>query len=380
MAISFDQAIDTVLDQRRQRQDLVIPLKAFSLGLDATGEKITGTIDGVDYVPTMHCLKQMATWMGVSHAVLNQYLRPVVDVRFKKGVASDVVRFERDQTDRELLVALFKNDIRDGRVDPEKQFKFRTYNDGTLRAMLSDRYAIIDNVWYLEYLKGTFEKLGGDSPEFVHWRGDADTIYANLRLPSTTQVGNDGEYGGMFNIGNCEIGKHRISITPSVWRQICTNGMMGWSRGQTWSKVHRGDIDLHGLALDISAKITDTVPMLAQGIAALLATEAMELTARPSEMIAQIADDHKLSTGPKGQAVAVLEEYANHESSFRNLFGVINAITRAAQKVSPVEQMRLEAIGGELSQLNGDGWKRINSIAANMKEEKRNKIFGRVAA
>ena len=77
--ISIDQAIDKVCDERRQRQDIQIPISQFHLGLDADGEKIVGTIHGVDYIPTMHCLKQMATWCGVSHAVLKQYLNPVLN-------------------------------------------------------------------------------------------------------------------------------------------------------------------------------------------------------------------------------------------------------------------------------------------------------------
>ena len=380
MSITFDQAIDNVLDQRRQRQDIQIPLKEFSLSLDANGNNIVGTIAGKDYVPTAHCLKQIATWMGVSHAVLRQYLNPVMDIKMRKGVAHDVIRYERDQVDLELLVALFKNGIRDGRVDPEKEFKFRTYTDGTLRAMVSDRYAVIDNVWYINHLRNVCKTLGGDEPKFEHWGGDADTIYGNLLIPSTAHTGTDSDYGGMLAIGNCEIGKHRIAITPSVWRMVCTNGMMGWRANQTWSKVHRGEIDLVTLASDIDNKIRETVPILHEGITALLKSKDMPITSRPSEVIAQIADDYKLSYGANGQARQVLTEYADHEASFCNLFGIINAITRTAQSYEPAEQFRLEAIGGELVQLGQGDWASVNTLASNMKMEKRDKIYGRVTA
>lgn len=369
--LTIDQAIDKVVDERRARQDHEIPLKAFSMSLDANGENIVGTIDGQDYVPTEHCVKQMATWMGVSHAVLKQYLNPVYN-------QNGTVRYNRDRTDRELLLALFKNGIRDGRIDPNKVFKFRTYTDGTLRAMLSDRYAIIDNVWYLEHLKNVF---GGytEEPVFEHFRGDADTIGGNLRVPAISQTGNDSDYGGMLFIGNCEIGKRRISIAPAVWRQICTNGMMGWAPGQAWSKVHRGDIDLVGLAQSITAQIEKTIPLLADGISALMATQQLALTAKPSEVIAQVALDHKLTTGMNGQSVQVMSEYRDHERQFRNLFGIVNAVTRAAQLQDSDEQFRLEEIGGLLTQLSDKGWTRLNTIASSMKEETRNKVFGVVS-
>ena len=371
MAITIDQAIDKVVDARRARQDFEIPMREFSLSLDANGENIVGTIDGQDYVPTDHCLRQMATWMGVSHAVVKQYLNPVLN-------QNGSVRYNRDRTDRELLVALFKNGIRDGRIDSNKVFKFRTYTDGTLRAMLSDRYGIIDNVWYLEYLKGVFSDYS-EEPMFEHWTGDADTIGGNLRIPSVSHTGNDSDYGGMLFIGNCEIGRKRISITPSVWRQICTNGLMGWGKGQTWSKVHRGDIDLAGLADDISAKIEETIPILNKGIEVLINTQNFGFVTKPAEIVAQIALDHKLSTGLNGQAIQTVNEYITHESGFRNLFGIINAITRVAQHQEADEHFRLESVAGELAQLDKTGWQRLNAIAGNMKEEQRNKVFGIVA-
>ena len=379
MAITFDQAIDKVLDERRTRQDIQIPLEQFNLGLDADGKNIVGTIDGRDYVPTTHALKQMANIMDVSHAVLNKLLEPATKTQMRKGITSEVVKYNRDQTDRELLVALFKNGIRDGRVDPKKEFKFRTYTDGTLRAMLTDKYAIVDNIWYINHLREVCKTLGGDEPKFQHWGGDADTIYGNLLMPSSLRTGSDSDYGGMLSIKNCEIGKARISITPAVWRQICTNGMMGWARGQTWSKVHRGDIDLHGLADDITFKINETVPILNEGIDSLINTQTLALTAKPSEVIAQIALESKLSSGMSGQAVRIVDEYGKHEAGFRNMFGIINAITRAAQTYDPAEQFRLEEIGGELLQLGQGGWESLNRRAADMKKEQRDKILGHVA-
>lgn len=370
--LTIDNAIDKVLDERRTRVDHTIPLKAFSLSLDSNGDNIVGTIDGVDYVPTPHCLKQMATWMGVSHAFLKQYMNPVLN-------QNGSVRYERDRTDRELLLAVFKNGIRDGRIDPSKAFKFRTYTDGTLRAMMSDRYAIIDNVWYLEHLKRVFADYT-EQPVFEHWDGDCDTIYGNLRIPSVSHTGKDSDYGGMLFIGNCEIGKRRVSITPSVWRQICTNGMMGWAKGQEWSKVHRGEIDLGGLANSITAQIEKTVPVLKDGILTLVNTQNHVMTARPSELIAQVALDHKLTTGLNGQAVATMAAFADHERSHNNLFGIINAITRVAQEQDADEHFRLESVGGELAQLNDKGWNRLNVLAGSMREEQRDKIFGRVAA
>ena len=373
--ISFSDAIDKVLDERRERQDIQIPISKFSLSLNADGNEIVGTIDGQDYVPTEHCLKQMATWMGVSHAVLKQYMNPVLN-------QNGTVKYERDQTDLELLVALFKNGVRDSRIDPKKEFKFRTYNDGTLRAMLSDRYAIIDNVWYLEHLANVFKAIGGDEPGFVHWRGNADTLYGNLLIPDSIRKENDSDYGGMISVSNCEIGKRRLSLLPSVFRGICTNGcIFGLKRlANRISQVHRGDVNLTKLATSIHDGVDELIPMFASGIDKFVAMQDLKLEAMPSNMIAQIAQDHKLTPGGNGQAVAVASQFANYEKDSRNLFGIVNAITRAAQDYNPSEHVRLDEIAGVLMDHTEHSWKLYNSRANGMSEDQKNKIFGIVAA
>jgi hypothetical protein len=371
---TLTEAIDSVLDARSNRQDFDIPLRQFSLSLDTDGENIVGCIDGKDYVPTWHCLRQMAKWHNLPLGILRNLSEPVMR-------QNGTVLFNRDETDLGLLVQLFKNGIRDGRVDPDKIFKFRTYGDGTLRAMLSDIYATIDNVWYLEHLQDVFTDYPDGEVKFEHWSTNGDTIHGNLRIPGIEANYDDGEHGGMLFVGNCEIGTRRISIAPAVWRQICTNGMMGWAKGQMWDKVHRGAVDLGGLAREITSQITDKIKMIDSGIAALQGTREHEFVkgVKPSQVIAQVADEYKLTFGQKGQAVAAIGEYVNHESSFRNLYGVINAITRVAQEQEPAEQHRLEAVGGELARFSDKDWNRTNVLAGSMNEDKYNKILGRVA-
>lgn len=369
--LSIDDAVEKVHDDRRKRQDYVLPISQMRMGVDNDG--ITVTVNGNDYKPTEHAMKQMATWMGVSHAVLRQYTNPVYHQNGK-------VKYERDEKDMELLLAMYKNGIRDNRIDPNKQFRFRTYTDGTLRAMLSERYAIIDNVWYLEQLKKTFKNIGGDEPRFVHWRGDADTLYGNLVLPDTAKNEPDSDYGGMFSVSNCEIGTRRLSLTASVFRAICTNGCtFGQHLGSRLNRVHRGTIDLHKLSEEISSDINTQVPLLADGIDTFLKMQNKKLEVQPSTMIAQIARDFQLTPGAKGQAVGVATEYNHHEKQYRNLFGIVNAITRAAQLFSPEEHVRLENIAGELMNYDDSRWTNYNTRAKTLDKKEYDKVFGIVS-
>jgi len=363
-------AVDSVLDARANRQDFSIPLKQFSLSLNADGDQIVGCIDGRDYVPTWHCLRQMANWHNLPLGILKNLMNPLTK-------PNGEVISQRDSTDLGLLVSLFKNGIRDGRVDPDKVFKFRTYGDGTLRAMLTDQYAIVDNVWYLEHLANVFADYS-EQPFFDHWATDGDTIHGNLRIPGIEAKRSDSEFGGMLFIGNCEIGTARISIAPAVWRQICTNGMMGWAPGLKWSKVHRGEIDLGGLAANITAQIAKQIPLITSGLEAMDAAHSHELVkgVKMSQVIAQVAEQFKMTTGPNGQARQTVAEFTAHEGGFRSLYGVVNAITRMAQDQEPAERLRLEEVSGELLRLNDKGWNRLNVLAGSMEEAKYNKILG----
>jgi hypothetical protein len=371
-------AIDFVEDDRRARHDYELPLEKVSLSLNSDQDSIVVCIDGVDYEPTDYCLRQcMATKFGVPIAAVNHLTRPSLK-------QNGEVRFERDAVDLQLLVHLFQNQRRDDRIDPKKVYRFRTYTDGTLRAMLTDKYAIIDNVWYLEQLAKVFDEIGGDEPYFVHWGGNADNIYGNLRIPSSERYGSgmDSEYGGMINITNSEIGDGKISLAPSVWRQICTNGMMGWAadKANQWGRVHRGSIDLGGLASEIKVKIHNQLKVLDRGIDTLLATQDKPFSTDATRLIAQTAIENNLTPGEKGQARDVLKQYADHESSFRNLFGIVNAVTRAAQNYDVREQFRMEAIGGKLAGYSEDDWTRFNNRAMNMDDKARDKVYGIVTA
>ena len=65
--------------------------------------------------------------------------------------SSTVISKLREQddydSDAEVMAMLANNALR--RLDPEKKYRLRTYTDGTCRAFVTDRYAPIDNRWYL---------------------------------------------------------------------------------------------------------------------------------------------------------------------------------------------------------------------------------------
>lgn len=374
--ISIDDGIEQINDEKRKRVDINCTLKEMRLGLNDDNQIIVEHLDGREFVPTDHALKQMATRMHVPHTMLSVYREPVCSPNGK-------VKFNRDRQDAEILLSLFKNGIRDNRVESDKSFRWRTYTDGTLRAMLTEDYNIIDNTWYMQTLKGTFERMGLDEPRIMKWRGDADTLYGNLLLPDSVMPQDDSDYGGMISVGNCEIGIRRLSLSPSIFRAICTNGVViGQAKGVSYSKVHRGNFELASIASNIFVNLNNQIPLLKQGIGEFLKAKdrKWDESIPAANIFAQLAIEQKLTPGLKGQATQIVTEFANYEKEHRSLFGVMNAITRAGQNLDPVDWVRFDTLAGDLLNMSDREWTNFQNRARVIDNVARDKVFGIVAA
>ena len=314
------------------------------------------TADGRSFTPTDHCLEQFSIRTKVPSSSVMRELRKI------EGY---------DEQDADLMARLGNNALR--RIDPDKEFRIRTYTDGTARAFVTDKYAPIDNRWYLETLR-EFLPEG----RFSHWRGDEDTIYGNVLLPDSIMdygQDDDTDYGGMVSVGNCEIGKRRITQTPSLFRAICMNGCIwGQTKGKDISKVHRGTIDLDSLKVNIAENIEYQLSILPDGIRKFLDTRTQSLNdANVKGVIAAVANDYKLT---KKQATETLEQYLAHETHEQNMFGVINAITRAGQVFDNDSWVRLDEVGGMLMDTSVSRWTNILARAKTYTDKDFDKVYG----
>lgn len=314
--------------------------------------------DGREFRPTDHAIEQFSVRVGVTSS---SFLR---EMRNIEGF---------DVADADTMAYVGNNALR--RIDADKTFRLRTYTDGTCRAFVTEQYAPVDNRWYLETLA---EFIPGG--RFSHWRGDEDTIYGNVLIPDTIMDygADDSDYGGMISVGNCEIGTRRISQTPSLFRSICMNGCIwGQTVGEKIRRVHRGNIDLDKLKLEIAQNIQQQVPLLAPGIKQFLATRAMETgKASIKGVVAAVASDYKLS---KREATEFLDQYVTLESGERNLFGIINGLTRAGQVFDNKTWVRFDEIAGSLMETSSDRWATILRRADTFTDKDYEKVFALTA-
>lgn len=289
---------------------------------------------------------------------------------------SHVMNGEPDESDSEMLRIIAANYLR--KLDQNKEFKVRTYvgeNHSTVRAFLSTKYAVVDNRWFVE-LMNTIAPNG----LFSHWRMDNDTIYGNVLLPDTLiDYGQtDGsDYGGMISVGNSEIGTKSVSSLPSVFRSICMNGCI-WNqkKGEKFMrKRHMGEIDLDDLAVQIRENVTSQIALVPEHVNKLLRLEQFRVDGSMKAHIATVCNRFSLS--PK-IAQMVLEEFVTNEKDHRNLFGIVNSVTRASQRATNDEWVDMDKQAGKALEWNERTWEGISSYANSMPVSEVEEIFGLV--
>lgn len=314
--------------------------------------------DGRQFRPTDHAIEQFSVRSGVTSS---SFLR---EMRNIEGF---------DAADAATMANVGNNALR--RIEADKKFRLRTYTDGTCRAFVTEQYAPVDNRWYLETLA---EFVPGG--RFSHWRGDEDTIYGNVLIPDTIMDygADDSDYGGMISVGNCEIGTRRISQMPSLFRAICMNGCIwGQTAGEKIRRVHRGNIDLDQLKMEIAKNIQFQIPLLVPGIKKFLETRSLETgKASVKGIVASISSDYKLS---KREATEFLSQYGEFEAGHRNLFGIINGLTRAGQKFDNTTWVKFDEIAGSLMETSADRWATILRRADTFTDKDYEKVFALTA-
>jgi hypothetical protein len=336
-----------------EREDLLVPLSDIE-PVVGEGGKFAFEIAGKQYKPTEWALGQFSGRLKLpSSTVIRELLN----------------QDDSDWEDSDVAVRIAKNAIR--RADKDKKYRVRAYSDGTLRAFVTDKYAPIDNRWYLETMN---EHLPGSM--YSHWRGDDDTIYGNLLLPdSIIDYGqsDDSDYGGMLSVGNCEIGKRRISQKPSLFRSICMNGnIWGKTEGDMIDRRHIGKVDLVDLKKRIVDNIEKQLPLIPIGVRKFLSLQTFKVEGSMKQILGAVCIRNKLD---KTESREVLTQFATFEKDDRNLFGIVNSITRAGQNLSNEGWVKFDELGGQLTSYTESDWDRLNAYSRTITSEQIDEVF-----
>jgi hypothetical protein len=226
--------------------------------------------------------------------------------------------------------------------------------DGRIRAVLSDRYRVMDN-YDLVFLaldefkrKGTVEIYRVDLTETMLYLKAIDrTLTASIR---------DGDVvcGGLI-IRNSEVGASALRAEPFILRRVCGNGLI---LEQSLKRVHLGRQIMEIGEMDWSeetreledralwSKVRDIIraafdKKIFQSWVERLRESTKVRIERPIEAVNNIVGHLGLSEEQKQRLLMHFSEPTK--------FGLVNAVTNLAREMKDVEeQVRLEELGGRI--------------------------------
>ena len=246
--------------------------------------------------------------------------------------------------------------------------------DGNARAFLSERYRRIDNAEIAEAVLPILAEMPDvriESCEITESKMYLKAV--NPRLTAEVVPGDIVQSGIL--ITNSEVGMGSMSIQPLVYRLVCTNGMVVNDARTRKYHVGRGneaaeDYTLYSsetLAADDRAlllKVRDTVRSVVdqtrfERVIEMMreAKEAKITSTDIPQMVELTAADYGLN---KAEGSGVLDHLIR--GGDLSLYGLSNAITRAAQDVESYDRStEMESIGYTVLGMSRSDWQRLNA-------------------
>ena len=228
--------------------------------------------------------------------------------------------------------------------------------DGNIRAVLSDRYKILDNHDLLLKSLEEFREVGAElhradlTPNHMYIKAIVPHTIEEIRLGDTVVPG--------VIIQNSEVGAGAFKVMPFMLRQVCSNGMIGES---TITKIHLGRKQDQGI-IQFSAE----TQMAENATLWLQVRDIIRGTFDPATFkrwVSQIrmgteveihnpvfAVDNVIETF--GIDEAMKDDLLNHFSREGDMtqWGLANAVTRTARDMEdPEKVIEMEVIGGKVA-------------------------------
>ncbi|MEG2623881.1 MAG: DUF932 domain-containing protein [Clostridia bacterium] len=249
--------------------------------------------------------------------------------------------------------------------------------DGSARAFLSDRYRRIDNYEIAETVLPIISQIQDARVESCEVTDERMYIkVVNPRLETEVFPGDVVQSGIL--ITNSEVGMGSMAIQPLVYRLVCTNGMVVNDAATRRYHIGRGneageDYSLYSnatLAADDRAlmlKVQDTVRAAVdqarfEKVVQMMkaAKDAKIVTTDIPQMIELASSDYGFS---KKEGSGILDHLIR-DGEF-SLYGLSNAVTRAAQDVESYDRSTdMESIGYTILGMSREKWNRLNAVAA----------------
>ena len=321
-----EQTFDEVFDKVASQADLALPDQVLPLS------RLRATDDGFIHAPGLGQLS-LTTWS-------RRQLANLMGIRWDRWFASDlVVPADRaEEINRRFRASENAWKIRARRWAPAAP----AAGDAVLRAFVSPTYAPIDDLPVFETLRRV---LPGEVDGFRFVRLDLTPQSSQYAVVSLAEVdlgvrGPDRHRNG-FLIANSEVGARSLSILTWIWRLVCTNGMVA-AASQLFRMIHRRRKE--GFIDGRIAEAFKLLPEKWERAASTLRRARQDTVEDPGAAL-QVLLESNPQLRPMSQAVYDAFE-AEPEP---NRFGIVQALTRAAQRFTPEQRLMMEEFAGQVA-------------------------------
>lgn len=248
--------------------------------------------------------------------------------------------------------------------------------DGSVRAVLSDRYRRLDNFDLAENVLPILQRLPEarfESVELTETR-----MYLKVVAPAVHDeiVPGDLVQAGVV-ITNSEVGQGTLSVQPLVFRLVCRNGLIASDRalrkthvGRTLDSVEESvmvfkDDTLRADDTAFFLKVRDVVEAAVSDATFRLVTEKMRkttgirLTGDPVKSVEVLADRYLFNDAERTGVLRHLIAGADLSG-----YGLVNAVTHYSEEIDDYDRAtEFEAIGGKLIELPAKEWQTLAEAA-----------------
>lgn len=213
--------------------------------------------------------------------------------------------------------------------------------NSTIRGVLSARYEKLDNRQLLEALLPAVAGMGHEvklfdlTDESFHLRL-IDPRMSRLALPGDPLI-------VAIHLANSEVGLRAVTIDACIFRQVCSNGMVRKVGGKSLMRQRHIHVPSAQLVPSIREAIAQAQLVAAAFIEQMiLSTKA--IVPDPERAISSLADAWGLSK----QTVEFIKFGLFGETHQDTLYGLVNAVTNAAQRLPVDGRYELETLASTL--------------------------------
>jgi hypothetical protein len=216
--------------------------------------------------------------------------------------------------------------------------------DAVLRAFVSPTYAPIDDLQVFEKLDSV---LGGRMQELCFVRldmTDESSQYAAVnREDVDLGIAKPDHHRNGFLIANSGTGSRSLTLLVWIWRLVCTNGLVA-PESSVFRMIHRRQ--KNGVMQEKLAKAVRLLPEYWQRTERTMRSARQDSVADPHAALEVMVTAH-----PQLRPISDSVYAAYEQDPEPNRFGLIQAITRAAQALRPEDRLTVEEFAGRIASM-----------------------------